>query len=520
MHPTTHPLAITIGLLVVTNAVTALPQNQVEFSTPAQVAGNLEVTGVTWVLFLLGSAGNGTISMETPAGTITETSRDQVEVDTVQGRIPRGHDNPEGQSSSFTSASIQALFQGPYGSLLLQGKNLTIRTPTGLNLGSNQGATMCTHSILSSDTIDEFEARPHCFGDSVFGWHTGNANQHVTLVGSVDELEWHNALPTCPPSTTNCPTGGPRTTETEEVFGNTLRRSHFTYERLRFTEPSAIDAKILAPMVLFGGPSITTQSDQIRLPGAQGSACSFCGPEPSTLWMNGTIILRDVRPHSQSTLQASLGGRIESARLDELQIPPEVLGFGAAASVAGIAGLLLLAKYAIAPLFTRLSKQEALEHPKRQKIYQYIQEHPGANFREVARNTSIAAGTVRHHLTVLERAGHVVEHPHQGTVRLFENHGKFDHNWSDLVLLREPPLAKLHEWLKQHPGSPQKAALEAMEKEGWSRSTTQHRLSRLVEGGVATIRLQGRLKIYSVVDRQAPKPAFGQLVSLRPAYAS
>jgi hypothetical protein len=40
-----------------------------------------------------------------------------------------------------------------------------------------------------------------------------------------------------------------------------------------------------------------------------------------------------------------------------------------------------------------------------------------------------------------------------------------------------------------------------MEAEGWSRSTTQHRLSRLVDGGVASIRLQGRLKMYSIVDK-------------------
>ncbi|HUR25286.1 MAG TPA: winged helix-turn-helix transcriptional regulator [Candidatus Thermoplasmatota archaeon] len=169
-------------------------------------------------------------------------------------------------------------------------------------------------------------------------------------------------------------------------------------------------------------------------------------------------------------------------------------------------------KFLLAPLFTRLSKEQALEHPRRKQIFEYIQLHPGANFREVARNTGIAAGTVRHHLNVLERAGQIVEHSHGSTVRLFENHGKFDHNWSDLVLLREPALGKLHDWLKAHPNSPQKAVLEAMEAEQWSRSTTQHRLSRLVEGGIASIRLQGRLKMYSIVER----PAVGKVPGLPP----
>jgi predicted transcriptional regulator len=175
--------------------------------------------------------------------------------------------------------------------------------------------------------------------------------------------------------------------------------------------------------------------------------------------------------------------------------------------VAGVAGIgLMVLKFLIAPFFTRLTKEEALEHPRRKTIFQYIQQHPGANFREIARNTSIAAGTVRHHLNVLERSGQIVEHNHGSTVRLFENHGKFANNWADLVLLREPALGQVHAWLKEHPASPQKAILEAMETHGWSRSTTQHRLSRLVDGGLANIKLQGRLKIYTAAERPPGRP--------------
>lgn len=207
-------------------------------------------------------------------------------------------------------------------------------------------------------------------------------------------------------------------------------------------------------------------------------------------------------------MRATIDGQFTSAKLDEGSIVPSLLTgslvTGAAAAAAASAAFIL--KILLAPLFTRLTKDQALEHPRRKQIFEYIQQHPGANFREVARNTNIAAGTVRHHLNVLERSELVVEHAHGSTVRLFENHGRFQHNWSDLVLLREPALGKLHEWLKAHPNSPQKAVLEGMEAEQWSRSTTQHRLSRLVDGGVVAIRLQGRLKMYSVIDRSAAPP--------------
>jgi predicted transcriptional regulator len=199
--------------------------------------------------------------------------------------------------------------------------------------------------------------------------------------------------------------------------------------------------------------------------------------------------------------------------LDENVVDPAILtGWGVAGTA--VAGVILILKFLLTPLFTRLSKKDALEHPKRKHIFEFIQLHPGANFREVARSTGIASGTVRHHLTVLGRAGHIVEHHHASTVRLFENHGKFDNNWADLVLLREESLAKLHGWLMQHPQSPQKAILSAMELEGWSRSTTQHRLARLMEGGLLTIRLQGRLKIYNAVAQSKPKTPSPGLVPM------
>jgi predicted transcriptional regulator len=145
---------------------------------------------------------------------------------------------------------------------------------------------------------------------------------------------------------------------------------------------------------------------------------------------------------------------------------------------------------------------DPLEHPRRRRIFAYIQAHPGATFREVARGAAVATGTTRHHLTVLKRQRMIVERPHRSTVRFFENHGRYDATWASVVLLREPPLRHLHGWLARNPGAAQKEVLEAMALGGWSRSTTQHRLERLVAGGVVESRLQGRRKLY-----QAAGPA-------------
>ena len=100
-----------------------------------------------------------------------------------------------------------------------------------------------------------------------------------------------------------------------------------------------------------------------------------------------------------------------------------------------------------------------------------------------------------------------MEHGHKSTRRFFENHGKFDRNWTQVVALREPGLKELHDFLATQ-GRPmsQKELILAMEPHGWSRSTVQHRLARLVEHGAVALRPQGRLKMYAVAAAAPTAP--------------
>ncbi|HEX2067028.1 MAG TPA: helix-turn-helix domain-containing protein [Candidatus Thermoplasmatota archaeon] len=143
-------------------------------------------------------------------------------------------------------------------------------------------------------------------------------------------------------------------------------------------------------------------------------------------------------------------------------------------------------------------KKDPLAHPRRLTVYAYIRDHPGATFREVARQSGIATGTARHHLNVLKRHRVIVQHPHRGTLRFFASQGGHETTWRATVLLREPGLALLHGWLAERQATPQKEILVEMAgAQGWSRSTTQHRLQRLEAAGLLRTRMQGRWKLYS-----------------------
>jgi predicted transcriptional regulator len=144
----------------------------------------------------------------------------------------------------------------------------------------------------------------------------------------------------------------------------------------------------------------------------------------------------------------------------------------------------------------QIAAADALDHPRRQQLLALIREDPGASFRAIARLLDMQAGTVRHHLNVLRRSGLIVERIHGATTRFFDAEAR-DDDWVGTVLRRDADLATLHDWLKLNPRASQGQVLHAMAAKGWQRSTTQHRLKRLVEGGLAAVFAQGRYKLYT-----------------------
>ncbi|MEA3143269.1 MAG: hypothetical protein QOG31_593 [Thermoplasmata archaeon] len=325
------------------------------------------------------------------------------------------------------------------------------------------------------------------------------------LVEGLRSLAWTNAEVACPRSP--CPAGGGWTAREVSQSGLVVREGAVSF--MEFTPSAgggAVSASGAASQVLLASLDATLAlGGSVHLPQASTDlGCPAClGPANRTLSASGDLVLAHAR-HGDGRMAAVLGGDIRAARLDEravdlpLLLGEGVLGVTAAASLAVAVKVLL-------GLFTKL-KGDPLEHPRRRSIYEYIQAHPGANFREVARGVGSATGTTRHHLTVLKRNGVVMERAHGGTTRFFENHGKFEATWPSVVLLREAPLRQLHDWLAAHPGAAQKEVLEAMAQAGWSRSTTQHRLHRLVAGGAVELRPQGRLKMYRASAQALPEP--------------
>ncbi len=272
-------------------------------------------------------------------------------------------------------------------------------------------------------------------------------------------------------------------------------------DRYQYAEYAGVNATLdmvfPAAWLAVGGPSLDVGfTGTARLAQAAPTNCEHhCWMDgDGTAALQGTILLSKVQPAPGGRLSAQLSGEIASARLDEAPVVSFAL-VDAVAVTGAIAVLLGMLKLGAA-LLTRRSNP--LKHPNRRSLYEAVQAHPGATFRELVRRTGIPTGTARHHLQVLAQANVISIRPHKETLRHFDNHGQFDDSWQVVTLLREPDLRALCEWLADNPGVHQRGIMEASTQWGWSRSTTQHRLRRLEAENLVTMTPRGRFKCYSL----------------------
>lgn len=298
------------------------------------------------------------------------------------------------------------------------------------------------------------------------------------------DMHWHDSLPSSAIESTKLGSGG-ASFEITTILENEILQPH------KITLKAAI-AEIYLTLETFD------IEGSIELPNYNDDSVSA-----PNLVAEGVFEFRNMT-FKNGRFEADMSGEAEAARLDNEIVSSDSLGLAAISVASSAAVSILIWKTLTGTLvagFTRMSMDDALEHPKRQKVYGYIISNPGATFREVVRETGFATGTTRHHLTILKRSNAIMEQKYLQTLRYFENHGKFTETWDTIALLREEPLAQLHDWLKENPWSNQKAILAAMAEVGWSRSTAQHRLSRLVDGGLVAMRPQGRMNLYEAQDQ-------------------
>lgn len=136
------------------------------------------------------------------------------------------------------------------------------------------------------------------------------------------------------------------------------------------------------------------------------------------------------------------------------------------------------------------------ENPHRARLLQLIQARPGLGVREAGRRAGLASGATAYHVEYLTMQGRISSVRFQGR-RLLYPYPKAPSGkqLAISVLLEDAHLFALYEWVRRHGPVAQGGVLEAFPE---PRSSVQHRLDRLVRGGVFKASWHGRSRLYEV----------------------
>lgn len=203
----------------------------------------------------------------------------------------------------------------------------------------------------------------------------------------------------------------------------------------------------------------------------------------------GTVSFLQPEGNAEDQIQPA-GGEVIAGPADE--------GVGTSAVTASavvLAGVLLLARYwsrvqlFLIGLFSRIGDDEVADHPRRRRILDLLDEHPGMHFKALARALDIGHGTLEHHLAKLEDAGMVTVHATQGYRCYFRTAQLTRDEQRALTRLRSPTARQILALVERDPDTSQRAIAQAV---GVTVSTVHYHLDRLVEAGLVAPTDQGR----------------------------
>src|SRR2546425_219422 len=147
------------------------------------------------------------------------------------------------------------------------------------------------------------------------------------------------------------------------------------------------------------------------------------------------------------------------------------------------------------PLYTRLKKEEVLDHFVRGQVFGVIKTEPGTHFTEIRDNLSLSNGTLSYHLRTLEVAGFIRSEREGMSKRFFAADAKPDRGGDGIRLSTLPKL--LVEFLRRNPESAQRdLALQA----GVTQQTVSYNLRILQKHGILQTVFRGGHQVYLATD--------------------
>lgn len=143
----------------------------------------------------------------------------------------------------------------------------------------------------------------------------------------------------------------------------------------------------------------------------------------------------------------------------------------------------------LAPLYSRIEKDDVLTHEKREEIYGLIRSAPGIHAHEISEKAGIGWGTTVYHLRLLENHRLVVSKRSGRYKRFFLNSGAPGAQKDAYGALRNDTAARIGQFILKNPGTTQKEVCAGL---GLSPSLVSWHVQRLEESELVKKVKEGR----------------------------
>ena len=150
---------------------------------------------------------------------------------------------------------------------------------------------------------------------------------------------------------------------------------------------------------------------------------------------------------------------------------------------------------ALFPLYTRLKKEEVLDHFVRGQVFGVIKTEPGTHFTELRDNLGLTNGTLSYHLRTLEVAGFIRSERDGMYKRFFASDAQPESGGEGIRLSTLQKL--LLEVLRRNPHSAQR---DLAAQAGVTQQTVSYNLRILQKQGLLQAATQGRRQVYVASD--------------------
>jgi hypothetical protein len=149
-------------------------------------------------------------------------------------------------------------------------------------------------------------------------------------------------------------------------------------------------------------------------------------------------------------------------------------------------GKYFLFRLFLVPLYTKLKKEDVLDHFVRGQIFGLIRLQPGAHYNFIKQKLDLKNGVLSYHLSTLEREGYILSEMDGIYKRFYPNHVKFE---VDYPIFLSKIQERIVDFIKSKPGLTQK---EVATELGLSTSTANDNIQVLSQARILELRRDGK----------------------------